>query len=138
MVAIQHRYKTVIEHYLRSLHEGDTTALIQLFNDDAIVYSPFLGRVEASIFFTQLAKATSQSIISKSDVFMSADNARRAIAYFRYDWRLTDGTTTGFDCVDVFEFSEDEDSDKISSLTIIYDTYPIREAVGDKYAAVRV
>jgi hypothetical protein len=36
-----------------------------------------------------------------------------------------------FECVDVFEFDENA---IIERMIIVYDTYPIRSTVGDKYA----
>jgi hypothetical protein len=35
-----------------------------------------------------------------------------------------------FHCADIFEF---DGEDRIGSLTIVYDTAPIRDQVGDKY-----
>jgi hypothetical protein len=45
---------------------------------------------------------------------------------------LSDATVTRFTCVDVFEFRSG--SSCISSMQIVYDTHPLREQVGDKYA----
>jgi hypothetical protein len=53
-------------------------------------------------------------------------------AYFRYDWTLKDGKVVTFTCVDVFEFQDG--SERIASMSIVYDTHPLREEVGDKYA----
>ena len=36
-----------------------------------------------------------------------------------------------FECVDVFEFDE---SGRVERMVIVYDTHPVREVVGDKYA----
>lgn len=126
------RYKPLIESYLHYLHSGDTQGILELFEEDAIVYSPFLGRVEAEPFFHKLAETTANSTITEFDVFGSLNDSRCATAFFRYDWKLKDGTNVAFDCVDVFEFNETDD--KISSLTIIYDTFPVRQKVGDKYS----
>jgi hypothetical protein len=128
-------YHTVIQHYLQALQDGNTKRIESLFEPESLVYSPFLGRVPVAEFFKRLAEASSRAIITHFDTFIStATSNRRAAAYFRYDWTLKDGTTTSFDCVDVFEFSDVEGrEDKILSLTIVYDTHPVRQQVGDKY-----
>ena len=53
-------------------------------------------------------------------------------AWFRYDWTLRDGQQLSFTCVDVFSFGPG--SDRIAQMHIVYDTHPLREQVGDKYA----
>jgi hypothetical protein len=53
-------------------------------------------------------------------------------AYFRCDWTLSDGRLVDFTCVDVFGFPPG--SARIASMRIVYDTHPLRERVGDKYA----
>ena len=124
-----------IRRYLDCLHASDTQGLIAAFEPDGIVISPFLGTMPAAQFFPKLAQASSQSVITPIDLFESvgADAAtKRVAAYFRYDWTLKDGKIVTFTCVDVFEFKAG--SDRIASMTIVYDTHPLREEVGDKYA----
>ncbi|MDQ0026720.1 ketosteroid isomerase-like protein [Variovorax paradoxus] len=124
-----------VRTYLRLLHESDTAGLISTFEDDGVVHSPFLGTMKARDFFPKLAQASSRSVITLIDLFASAqpaDDTVRVAAYFRYDWTLSDGRLVDFTCVDVFGFRLG--SDRINSMHIIYDTHPLRERVGDKYA----
>jgi len=124
-----------VRTYLRLLHASDTAGLISTFEDDGVVHSPFLGTMKARDFFLKLAEASSQSVITPIDLFASvqpADDTVRVAAYFRYDWTLSDGRLVDFTCVDVFGFRPG--SDRISSMHIVYDTHPLRERVGDKYA----
>jgi hypothetical protein len=44
---------------------------------------------------------------------------------------LKDGSAVRFECVDVFEFGA---NGLVERMIIVYDTYPIRSTVGDKYA----
>ncbi|MDM0115047.1 nuclear transport factor 2 family protein [Variovorax sp. J22R133] len=128
------RIKT-IRHYLKCLHDTDVPGLVATFEPDGIVKSPFLGSMVASEFFPRLAGASSQSVITPIDLFESVEpggGIERVAAYFRYDWTLKDGKVVTFTCVDVFEFRPG--SDRIASMTIVYDTHPLREEVGDKYA----
>lgn len=124
-----------IRRYLKCLHASDTAGLVDCFDADGIVKSPFLGTMKAHDFFPKLAGASSQSVITPIDLFESVEpdrGAHRVAAYFRYDWTLKDGKVVTFTCVDVFEFNAG--SDRIASMTIVYDTHPLREEVGDKYA----
>ena len=124
-----------VRAYLRHLHASDTTGLISTFEEDGVVHSPFLGTMKARDFFPKLAQASSQSVITLIDLFASvqpSDDTVRVAAYFRYDWTLSDGRLVDFTCVDVFGFRPG--NDRIDSMHIVYDTHPLRERVGDKYA----
>jgi len=128
-----------VHEYLKHLHASDTAALIAAFEDDGVVHSPFLGTMNAPDFFRKLAQASSKSVITLIDLFVSmqpVEDIVRVAAYFHYDWTLSDGRLVDFTCVDVFSFRPD--SHRISSMHIVYDTFPLRERVGDKYAPTRV
>lgn len=121
-----------VRRYLRCLHASDTEGLIACFAPEGYVVSPFLGTMKARPFFTKLAESSQQSVITPIDLFESTSHARpRVAAYFRYDWTLKDGKVVTFTCVDVFEFDAEA---LITTMNIVYDTHPIREEVGDKYA----
>ena len=125
-----------VRTYLAHLHASHTDGLIACFEDDGVVHSPFLGTMRASDFFKKLAQASSGSVITVLDLFASAQPSRdgsvRVAAYFRYDWTLNAGREVTFTCVDVFTF--DAGSTRIRDMNIVYDTHPLREEVGDKYA----
>jgi hypothetical protein len=125
-----------VRTYLSHLHTSNTDGLIACFEDDGVVHSPFLGTMRAGDFFRKLAQASSGSVITVLDLFASAQSESggsvRVAAYFRYDWTLSDGREVTFTCVDVFTF--DAGSARIRDMNIVYDTHPLREEVGDKYA----
>jgi ketosteroid isomerase-like protein len=124
-----------VRAYLGHLHASNTAGLMAVFEDDGLVHSPFLGTMKARDFFPRLAEASSQSVITLIDLFASvqpAEDTVRVAAYFRYDWTLNDGRVVDFTCVDVFGFRPG--SSRIASMHIVYDTHPLREKVGDKYA----
>lgn len=126
---------STVRAYLQHLHASDTAALMSTFEDDGLVHSPFLGTMLARDFFPKLAQASSQSVITLIDLFASvqpADQMVRVAAYFHYDWTLSDGRPVEFTCVDVFSFRPN--SHRIDNMHIVYDTHPLRERVGDKYA----
>lgn len=125
-----------VRAYLTHLHASNTEGLIACFEENGQVHSPFLGTMRASDFFKKLAQASSGSVITVLDLFASTQpagqDAVRVAAYFRYDWTLNDGREVTFTCVDVFTF--DAGSPRIRDMNIVYDTHPLREQVGDKYA----
>ena len=120
-----------IQAYLEALGGSDLNSMLALFSPDAIVQSPFLGEISAKDFFPKVFEASKQSTITLYEIFANEGQSMRAAAYFKYDWVLRDGTEIEFQCVDIFEFDR---NDKISQLIILYDTHPIRDSVGDKYA----
>ncbi|KVQ11492.1 polyketide cyclase [Burkholderia ubonensis] len=124
-------YTRQVDAYLKALERGDTAAICALFTPDARIFSPFLGWMEPGPFFEKVGSASGQSRITPIDICVSATGARRATGYFVYDWGLKDGSSVRFECVDVFEF---DDSGLIERMVIVYDTHPVRSAVGDKYA----
>lgn len=124
--------RQVVRDYLVALEASDVDKLVSLFTPDGCVFSPFLGRVAARDFFPKVAGASSAARLTVHDVLASVEGNPCAAAYFRYDWWLKDGTMVSFDCADVFEFNPATGA--IRSLTILYDTHPMRMLVGSQYA----
>ena len=128
---MKNRYVEVLERYMRLLAASDYAGIVELFAPDGRVYSPFLGEMDAAPFFERLKGASEKNVITPLDVFVSARDSNQATACFRYDWTVTDGTQISFEVMDLFEFAEG--TGKVRKLTLIYDTHPIRESVGNKY-----
>lgn len=120
----------LVKRYFELMTASDIDGIIGLFDDDAYVLSPFLGKVDASEFFKKLGNASNASKLTVFDVLLG-ENGNSAAAYFEYDWTLKSGDQFIFQGVDYFKFSKDE---QFSSMSIFYDTHPVREDVGDKYA----
>ncbi|MEM8581378.1 MAG: nuclear transport factor 2 family protein [Pseudomonadota bacterium] len=125
--------KAQVQAYFSALTAGDTDAILGLFADGATVLSPFLGVMAATDFFTKLAAASNASRLTLHDVLLNADGTSAA-GHFRYDWTLASGENISFEGVDLFHFAPDG---QFSELLIYYDTHPLREEVGDKYASVQ-
>ena len=124
-------YEAVLRRYMAALGDSDYATIKGLFADDGTVTSPFLGHMPAAAFFDRLRGATSQNVITPIDVFLPHGDLPHAVAYFRYDWTVADGTLITFNVMDLFEFHPS--SDKICALKLIYDTHPIRQTAGNKY-----
>jgi hypothetical protein len=126
-----HPYVNVLQTYMKALGESDYATIISLFAPDGRVRSPFLGEMDAPSFFDRLASASANNVITPIDIFLSANSKHQATAYFQYDWTVNDGTLITFKVMDLFRF--EETTGMVSYLDLIYDTYPIRSTVGNKY-----
>jgi len=122
----------IIENYLKAVEQGDLSGVLAFFSDNSTVYSPLQGRkLSPAEFFPQVFDASAAAKITLLDIFSNSTSGNKAAAYFQYDWTLPDGVQTSFDAVDIFEFSAGDN--KIVSMTALYDTYPLRSAIGDQY-----
>ncbi len=116
--------------YFERLTASDIGGIITMFAADGHVDSPFLGRMDAASFFEKLGKASSNNRLTVFDVLLG-ENGNSAAAHFQYDWTLSNGHQLTFQGVDYFQF---DDAGQFKSMSIFYDTHPLREEVGDKYA----
>jgi hypothetical protein len=123
--------KEAVQAYFEALEAGDVERIVTLFEPDGWVLSPLLDRMTARDFFPKVVEASSGTKLTIYDVLVSAENQPRAIGYFRYEWWLKDGSKVSFEAADVFTFNPE--TGRISSMVILYDTYPIRDSVGDPY-----
>lgn len=117
--------------YFEKLTASDIRGIVDLFEETAHVTSPFLGKMPVSAFFEKLGNASDASQLIVFNVLLG-ENGNSAAAHFAYDWTLKSGKQFVFQGVDYFTFSE---NGRFASMSIFYDTHPVREDVGDKYAS---
>ncbi|HYC42584.1 MAG TPA: nuclear transport factor 2 family protein [Noviherbaspirillum sp.] len=115
--------KALCEQYLEALNEGRLERVLALFEPDAYVLSPLYGRMPVAPFYAGLFGDTNRSETTFVNLFESASGA--VALQFHYRWTLKSGRVVEFDCVDVFALSADRS--RFASLTIIYDTAPLRD-----------
>ena len=120
-----------VRKYLLALEAGDAEKAAALFVPQGWVQSPFLGKLPVRAYVAKVAGASRGSKLTVHDVLVSAEGKLRAVAYYLYDWTLTDGSHVAFDCADVFNF--DRETGKIESIVLVYDTQPVRGVVEHKY-----
>lgn len=113
----------LIEQYLNGLNTGDLDLLLTLFTPDGTVDSPLYGVMPARDFYPALFKDTARSVVTLRRSLVSDDISTIAF-WFDFDWTLADGSPAPFTVVDVAELRDG----LISTLHIVYDTYPLREA----------
>lgn len=115
--------KELCEQYLAALNEGNLERVLALFDESAYVLSPLYGRMPVAPFYAGLFGDTNRSETTFVNLFESASGD--VALQFHYRWTLRSGRVVEFDCVDVFAL--DVDRSRFASLTIIYDTVPLRE-----------
>jgi hypothetical protein len=115
--------KELCEQYLAALNDGNVERVLALFEADAYVLSPLYGKVPVAPFYAGLFGDTNRSETTLINLFESVSGP--VALQFHYRWTLKSGRVVEFDCVDVFALNADRT--RFSSLTIIYDTAPLRE-----------
>src|ERR1700736_2946460 len=120
-----------VHKYLSALEAGDTDKAASLFIPGGWVRSPFLGQLPVRDYVKKVASASSGAKLTVYDVLVSAEGHLRAVAYYQYDWSLTDGARVSFDCADVFNF--DPDTGRIESIVLVDTTAPGGAGVKTKY-----
>lgn len=110
------------KNYLHTLEGATQPADLQpLFTEDAVVISPFYGKMAANEFLKEMLEDTHHSKIALHDILISRKNPLFSAAHIYYEWVLRDKTLTTFEGVYLFNF-DDEKLGLIQKLTIIYDT----------------
>lgn len=110
--------------YLDALNTGDLEGVRALFTSDAEIVSPLYGVRPAHDFYAELFADTSRSETTLLNVFDGSAEGRSVALHFRFIWTLASGKVVEFECVDVFELTEDRQ--RFARMTIIYDTAPLR------------
>jgi hypothetical protein len=116
--------KDLCNSYLAALNSADLAAVQAMFPPDGIVVSPLYGEQNAHAFYAALFADTNQSETTLLNVFDTSDDGTKVALHFQYVWTLNGGKVVRFECVDVFELTEDRQQFK--KLTIIYDTAHLR------------
>jgi hypothetical protein len=115
----------MVDEYLAALETADTTRMLTLFADGAIVNSPLYGLMPAREFYPRLFQDTAQASLRLRSVLVGKTTEGRPTVAFWFDfhWTLSDGALVQFTVVDVAELDQDG---RILTLQILYDTAPLR------------
>ena len=120
------RQQDLCQRYLAALESGDKDTVTALFSEDARIHSPLYGVLPADVFYAALFADTGTSHTQFIRSFQQSSDGRAIALQFRYRWTLADGSVTEFECADIFELAPG--NMLFSSLTILYDTAPLRRA----------
>lgn len=117
-------YKDIIQSYCRAVKANDYQAMISLFSKDARVFSFFAGEKSAPEFFQNLFKTSRRTTVELKNLFIGVDNKLTLAAYVYLEAIWNEKFALQFEAVDLFEFNAEN---KITTLRIILDTYPLRK-----------
>jgi ketosteroid isomerase-like protein len=110
--------------YLTAMESGDLEALLSIFTDDATATSPVSGKQPVRDFYSYVMRITSARSMTLRTIFIGASDPSRAAIHIAYTRTVGNGKPATIEGVDVFELTGD--LSKFTSVTIIYDTAPVR------------
>ncbi|MDD7910991.1 MULTISPECIES: hypothetical protein [Pseudovibrio] len=117
--------EAMCREYARRLEGNDLNYLLELFTSDARVRSPIFEEQRAKEFYTFILTEISNRSIRVQSVMVSPENPTRAALHARYNRQVTGALPRTIDVVDLFCFTPE--LDKITDVTIIYDSVKVRE-----------
>jgi uncharacterized protein (TIGR02246 family) len=110
--------------YLMAMESGDLEALLSLFTEDATTTSPISGKQPVRDFYAYVMRITSARSMTLRTIFIGASDPSRAAIHIAYTRTVGNGKPATIEGIDVFELTGD--LGKFTSVTIIYDTAPVR------------
>lgn len=112
------------QDYLQALRDGDPSAILNLFAEDAQIISPLYGTQTAPDFYAELFADTRESKLTYLDTLYNQAQQTMGLL-FQYEWQLANGQLVNFVVMDYLKLDQ---SGKITELHIIYDTQASRSA----------
>ena len=110
--------------YLAAMESGDLEALLANFTDDATATSPISGKHSVRDFYSYVMRVTSGRSMKLKTIFIGVSDPTRAAIHVAYTRTVGSGKPATIEAVDVFELTKG--CAKFASVTIIYDTAPVR------------
>ena len=110
--------------YLTAIESGDLDALLSLFTDDATATSPISGKQPVRDFYYYVMRITSARSMVLKTIFIGTSDPSRAAIHIAYTRTVGNGKPATIEGIDIFELTGD--LSKFTSVTIIYDTAPVR------------
>lgn len=116
----------VLHRYLTALDAASVDGVLACFTADGTVVSPLYGTLPAREFYPGLFADSGPSATTLRRAYVDPADDREVALSFHYAWVLGDGTAAPFDVVDLLTLADDREH--IATLTICYDTAPLRES----------
>jgi len=114
--------------YLAAMESGNLEALLMNFTEDAIATSPIFGRQPVRDFYSHVLQLTRARTMQLKTLFLGVSDPARAAIHIAYTRTVGSDKPATIEGVDVFELTADRT--KFTSVTIIYDTAPVRSEFG--------
>ncbi|MFC6633350.1 nuclear transport factor 2 family protein [Microbulbifer taiwanensis] len=118
------RIESLCRRYLQAMESGDLAALLALFTEDASATSPISGAQPARDFYRHVMDITSDRSMALKTIFIGASDPRHAAIHMSYTRSVLGKPPSTIEGVDVFSLNGD--CSRFTSVTIIYDTAPVR------------
>ena len=118
------RVEELCRSYLTAMESGDLDALLSIFTEDATATSPISGKQPVRDFYSYVMRITSARSMTLRTIFTGVSDPSRAAIHFAYTRTVGNGKPATIEGIDVFELTGD--LRKFTSVTIIYDTAPVR------------
>ncbi len=118
------RYNDIIQSYCKALKANDCQTMISLFSKDAKVFSFLAGKQPVPQFYQNLFKTSHRTKVEPKNIFVELENKPTVAAYIYLEAVWKEKFMVQFEAVDIFEFNSEN---KITTLRIIMDTYPLRK-----------
>lgn len=118
------KFETIAQAYAHALATNNYDAITSLFADDGVVNSPVYGNMTARAFYENLFKKNIYSDIRVKNIFRESNDPHIIALHLFLKAKVPDVQVN--DCIDILKVN---DAGKISSLTIIFDTFPVRGAL---------
>jgi SnoaL-like domain len=118
--------------YLTAMESGDLEALLANVADDATATSPISGKQPVRDFYSYVMRVTSDRAMELRTIFIGTSDPTRAAIHIVYTLTVGSGKPVTIEGVDVFELTGD--GIKFASVTIIYDTAPVRSDFDRSYS----
>lgn len=122
------RYNDIIQSYCKALKANDYPVMISLFSKDAKIFSFFAGEKPAPEFYQNLFKTSRRTKVELKNMFIGLENKQTVAAHIYLESLWNEKFTLQIEAVDIFEFDSEN---KITTLRIILDTYPLRKLQKD-------
>ena len=116
--------ESIINTYAQALKDNDYQTMISLFSREAKIFSFLAGEKSPPDFFKNLFENSYRTRVEIKNILFDSDNKRTVAAYICLEAIWKKQSTIQFEAVDIFEFDREN---KIKTLKIILDTYPIRK-----------
>ncbi len=121
------KFETIAHAYSHALANNDYAAIVNLFATDGVVSSPTYGNMAARDFYDNLFKKEVFREARIKNIFRESNdpNTFALHLFLKADFPQMPNVQVN-DCIDILKVN---DEGKISLLTIIFDTYPVRSAL---------
>ena len=116
--------KSIIQSYCKALKENDYQAMISLFAKDAKVFSYLAGDQPATEFYKNLFGTSRRTSVVVKNMFIESEGKTTVAVYLYLEAIRYEKFAIQFEAVDIFEFDFEN---KITTLKIIMDTWPLRK-----------